>query len=564
MSSMKLRSKIRAPVRYGEDEEERSRRTSLRKSTDDTPDDTSELEVLGKPRSQKRRRTNTVPFNPNLPPAAFPTLDRPEQKHDSTSITSSQRPANSHVSSPPSSTEAPMNDVPLNELENHFASNNMDNPVYARNMNNMAQTTRADIEDTAAMETSDSDEWTTPPDAEQVLLDKIPNPEWNDLHPAMQVEIIENAMKHHDWRRICNMFGLGADERMDFMQVLDTRNKQIERENKRLETMRRKQRNALMGLDNSELRRFAPPPQLILKRITRQATRGLIVTKYTDLLMCEAHEFLKARQFLHQHGLPREYAGNWGDSLVVLQDSVADSSGPDKFEWSEHIRFSPPPKEIKNPLILPHDPIIDAKSRFIESAGLAGTVNPKDLVRPPDSPEPILDWDKYFPRIRDGLWDTQEPRPGGRVKLNIGPEKAAQIQAHEDPDEDRGHGHVTPDRREVYKKQAMQGFPSASSPPETPVETPSKPSRSTRIAGTFPNWPARPISRVLPSHSESQAKYVRDIQRVQLERLEAEAQALRRRQPPRSSRQVENGVGVEKEVVSAVVHAPLGALTIEN
>ncbi|KAJ5135434.1 uncharacterized protein N7515_004712 [Penicillium bovifimosum] len=581
MSGMRLRNSVRAPARYGEFDEE-PRRSSLRNTNDDSFDDSMELDESGRPRSlNKRPMPITVPFNPNLPPAAFPTLDNPGPNRGSTSsalrpsrqnraVNESQNDSRAGPRSPGTDegilvdAVAPtvMNEALLSQIEDHVASNNMDNPVYARNMN-MAQTTRANIEGTEGMETSDSDsdESTFAPDVTQALLDKIPNPEWEDLHRAMQVEIIENAMKHYDWRQICNMLGLGPDERTEFMQNLDTRNRQIERENKKLEIMRRKQRSALMRIDNSDLRLFDPPPQLVLKRITRENMRGMIATKYTDLLLCQTHEFLKARQFLKQHGLPREYAGDWGDSLVVLRDSVADSSEHDKFEWREHVRFSPPPEEIENPMVPTHDPITNARSTFIRSAGLAGTVNPRDLVRPSGDPEPILDWKKHFPRDRNS-WVTQWPRRGGMVKLKIGPEKAAQIQDREDTLE--AYGYVPP-RWDVYKTQAMQGFP-PSSPAESPspVETPSKPSRNTRPGQPLLIPPAGPISRVLPHHSESQAKYVQNIQKVQVERLEAVAQAMRGQDTLQPPRRADKGVGVGMRAVSAIIPPHLGAHSIEN
>jgi hypothetical protein len=190
MSGMKLRDSIRAPVRYGEDEDETQRRASLRHTNDDSFDDSIELGESGQPRPQKRRRTNTVPFNPNLPPAAFPTLDRSQPGRESTSKTSRQKRAvndnrtDSHASGdllPPSTDGGMLVDsvvptgidgVPLSQLENHIASNNMDNPVYARNVN-MAQRTSADIEGTESMETSESDSDDSSPDATQALLDMV-------------------------------------------------------------------------------------------------------------------------------------------------------------------------------------------------------------------------------------------------------------------------------------------------------------------------------------------------------------------------------------------------------
>ena len=188
MSGMRLRDSIRAPRRYGEDEYETISRISLRQGYVDSFDDSMELGESGRPRPQKRRRLNTVPFNPNLPPAAFPSLSRPQPGHDSTTGRnhadgdSQQSMQGSQVAPDPncdgSTTIVPlpppgMEGVPIDQLENHLASNNMDNPVYARNVN-MAHMTGMDaapgFEDMGISPDSDDD---SPPDATQVLLDAV-------------------------------------------------------------------------------------------------------------------------------------------------------------------------------------------------------------------------------------------------------------------------------------------------------------------------------------------------------------------------------------------------------
>lgn len=189
MSGMKLRDSIRAPVRYGEDEYETPSQISLRHGYDDSFDDSIELGESGRPRPQKRRRLNIVPFNPNLPPAAFPSLSRPQAGRDSIASAQNRGVGDSQqhmktsdvtlplrnagttptVPSPPSETER----VPMDQLDNHIASNNMDNPVYARNVN-VARMTRADAppatEDMVTSPDSDDDPL---PDASQVLLDAV-------------------------------------------------------------------------------------------------------------------------------------------------------------------------------------------------------------------------------------------------------------------------------------------------------------------------------------------------------------------------------------------------------
>ncbi|KAJ5228099.1 hypothetical protein N7489_008807 [Penicillium chrysogenum] len=554
MSGMRLRDSIRAPQRYGEDEYETPSRVSLRHGYDDSFDDSMELGESGRPRPQKRRRLNTVPFNPNLPPAAFPSLSRPQSGRDSTTSAQNRGDGDSQQNTQGSqvgpelhgdgsTTAGPlppsgMNGVPINQFENHLASNNMDNPVYARNVNVARMTGMNAALGSEDMDTSADSDDDQLPDATQVLIDAIPNPKWKDLHMAMQVEIVENTMKYHNWRRVCDILDLGPDDRKQLMEVISIRNKQIHRENKRLEQMRRKQRDVLMKIDNSKLKRFKPPPQLVLKRIARETNRNLVLTKYTDLFMCQAHEVLKARQYLHQHGLPRRYAGDWGDCLVVLRESE-NSHEPDKFEWKENMRFTPPPNEMETS----DDPVMDetnsAKSAFIQSIGTNGTMNPKDLIRSNTDPDPIMDWGKYYERNPDSSWDTTKTRLGGMVKVNVGPRNAAQIQPYK-------QAGVTP---QGLSSQA-QGTAMTEPPlPESPPETPSKGPRN----GAQPVFkrPARPFTRVLTGNwssagsnsSESHLKYQRSIQQAKLERVEAEAEAMRRRYNYQPNLRV-NGVGV--------------------
>lgn len=382
----------------------------------------------------------------------------------------------------------------------------------------------------------------------------------------MQVEIVENTMKHHTWRRVCDLLGLGPEERAKFMDVLGIRNKQIERENKRLEQMRRKQRNALMNIDNSDLKRFQPPPQLVLKRIARETTRSLVVTKYTDLLMCQAHDVLKARQYLHQHGLPRRYAGDWGDSLVVLRESEDSTQEPDKFEWEENLRFIPPPQETQDPMNPFADPVSNAKSAFIQSFGPRGTMNPRDLVRRSSDPEPIVDWSKYFERNPDSSWNTQrvrhEGRHGGLLKVNVGTHRAAEIQQYDETGV-RPQGWPLPRRQLVSGKQM-------SSPPASPGETPSKPPRGGPAQPSF-QLPSRPFSRVLSgtrrlaalAPSESQSRFQEKMHQARLERMQAHTKELRRKYNLTPALRVD-GVGVGMRAPSRDTQPLSASHLVEN
>lgn len=88
-----------------------------------------------------------VEFDPNLPPAAFPTLDIQRERRlsyargihgrDSLPSNDSSRVLGSSCRGGQDGDEAEQADsqeVPLDHLENYAASNGVHNPVYARNM----------------------------------------------------------------------------------------------------------------------------------------------------------------------------------------------------------------------------------------------------------------------------------------------------------------------------------------------------------------------------------------------------------------------------------------------
>ncbi|KAJ5351468.1 hypothetical protein N7452_000442 [Penicillium brevicompactum] len=427
MSPMKLRETIRVPVRYGETDFDMKDQGSLRPGDGEADDeDWTEPGVSARPRSHKRHNPNTVPYNPNLPPAAFPSINIPhagpapntpelqsrvqsrskrkrarENGTESRPVTLPIRGADASDTSSMSPSES--EGVPMDQLENHIASNNMDNPTYARNVR-FARNAPSSSEDLTTRLDSDDEL----PDATQVLLEKIPNPEWKDVHPAIQVELFENMMDDYNHYALLRVLGIGKQEYDKLMEFRLIRNKQILRENERLEVMRAKQRNALMAIDNSDLKMFVPPPHLVLKRIARETNKSLIKkSKHTDLMMCQSHDLLKARH------------------LVVMQESEEDGPDPDKFEWNEELNFTPPTP--------PRDPAQEQTHqdnlRFVNSFG-RGFVDPSVLVKRGTDQEPVVDWGKHFERRNGDSFDTQRPR-SKIVKLKIGRENAATIWHYE-------------------------------------------------------------------------------------------------------------------------------------
>ncbi|KAJ5301373.1 hypothetical protein N7508_006236 [Penicillium antarcticum] len=468
MSGMKLRDNIRAPTRYGEGEgpEIPTPRSALRMRLDEGDDDNMELSDLGRPRPVKKRSSTSKPFNPNLPPAAFPSLDRPQTNPQLRrlilNLPVGKRQSGFRLppapTSDPSSAAAAIADmprqrrrvkwapttvdhVPLDSLENHVVSNNESNPVYVRNMAMMAKAALRDPMDTSDeeqdMSMSDNEDL---PDPTQLLLDKIPNPKWSELNSALQVEMVDRAMRNMTWRTVCTKLKLGPRDHQKLSDYMDTRNKQIERENKRMEEMRNKQRAVLMNIDNSDTKLFAPPPQLVLQRIMRQVTRESLLdgTNYTDLMLCTSGDVLAARQYLHQHGFPRSWAGDWGDGMVELHESADDCQDPDEFHWKDNLTVTAPFDGSKHLV----SPAVQDRTEFIHDVGLSSSrlIDPRALIRNSADADPTQDWRRYFdhwyPDPQDLTGTSPESsrtttRHQGIVNLKVGRQKAAQIQQYE-------------------------------------------------------------------------------------------------------------------------------------
>lgn len=138
---MRLRTTIRPPTRYGEGvspdstaELLQSIRSGREQSTGEGTPVPEQVTTNVRHRPEPLR-PRIVEFNPNLPPASFPTLNepRPSGQHGV-----GRRLGNANVNT--ASQSAIGRDMLVNGqyFENHIASNNLQNPTYARNVRAMA------------------------------------------------------------------------------------------------------------------------------------------------------------------------------------------------------------------------------------------------------------------------------------------------------------------------------------------------------------------------------------------------------------------------------------------
>ncbi|KAJ5806628.1 uncharacterized protein N7503_004230 [Penicillium pulvis] len=472
MGGMNLRTKIRAPMRYGESSEESPTAAlleSMRRSRAETTegiqdsDNPHESHPFQRKLNVEFERKSIIDFDPNLPPAAFPTVEITKAtlstkttmaicEYSAGSLSFSQRP---------NQDDDDVDQATLNDIENHVASNNELNPVYLKNMAIMAGQVHDSVQYKNAgldFEDSDLDE---PKDASVVLGEKvnlrslssddsfalrkptnpmnssrqISDPTWADIVPHMQVEIVENMFKDGmSWKHIYTRLEIPRKGRNKFKVFLETRNQQMRREDRNLAKMRENQLRALMRIDNSDIKTNDVPHQLVLRRSFGKATQESMSDRIPDFFLCQAADVLAGRQYLARRSLPRSLAGAWDHSLVALRKLDDEASfEPEQFEWKEDLTLAPELSDEIEMLRNGDNPILRTKRGYIQCVPGKGTVYIRDLDLKPGDEQPTVDWRKYFPYCKpipdDQVQDLElYGQSDGLVRLAIGPGGAAQIQ----------------------------------------------------------------------------------------------------------------------------------------
>ncbi|KAF7113702.1 hypothetical protein CNMCM5793_003058 [Aspergillus hiratsukae] len=327
---MRLRDSIRPPERFN-----------------------SELFITPSPkrtlREPRRPRTpHFIDYNPNLPSAAFPTLDPADLsqlrtgQQDRTGVEQNgvteavQRDASSidfHGSdTEDKETWEKLEDISIDYLEDLIASNGELNPIYVRNMKIMATADETTSSSDIDMEDSDPDEPMTDIDGRHAeCLRFNHDPKWSDLSSTLQAEIAINLSQHYRWSTVYSRLGLGEKEREELQELIRHRDHQVAMEDSALRAMRAKQLRALLRIDNSSASRNRIPHKLVFRKISRKTTQRLRGKIETDYLLCEVGELLNARRFLQRLGIERHYAGEWSGRIVTWP-RAQDASDADRRE----------------------------------------------------------------------------------------------------------------------------------------------------------------------------------------------------------------------------------------
>ncbi|GAQ41813.1 hypothetical protein AtubIFM55763_002822 [Aspergillus tubingensis] len=326
---MQLRNRIRPPERFNQDQFY-------------SPCTQRSLRV-----PQNQDYIQSTQFDPNLPPAAFPTLDhlsppslrdkengrwkgqeadlskRPrEQEKDGENTENKRvRGAGPGVQTrPPASSQS------------CFLSNGDFNPVYRKNMTILANVGRESSIERYLMDSDMDEAMTDAPDEEDIeapsATASVRHCKWSDLSPQIQVEIIDNMLQEFDWPTICHLLGLTAEEREETQQKIRQRDRQDKQEDIQLQDMRERQLRALLRVDNTKSGHNRVPHQGIFSKISRQVSGKLQNQIDSDISMCQQSELLDAKLFLRTRGLDCKYAGEWGNGTSAWQALEDDDIEP--------------------------------------------------------------------------------------------------------------------------------------------------------------------------------------------------------------------------------------------
>ncbi|KAE8380538.1 hypothetical protein BDV26DRAFT_131096 [Aspergillus bertholletiae] len=422
MTTMRLRDSIRRPERY----ESEHFYTSLGQ----------------KPLRQHRNITHPpyIDFDPNLPPAAFPTLNFPRpavpeaekggqrkregDANDGNTPQHSHGQPGHHVETKNSKeTGVDLEDIPIDQVKNYIASNGDLNLVYVKNMATITDADPSSASNYLHRETDGIK-------IHNEDASMIPSPKWSDLCPGMKVEIFDNLLQRHSWIIACHKLGLSREEQEEVEEDIAARDKQMEREELQMKNMRRRQLKALLKIDNSA-RYLQDSHQFVFRKISREATGHLQKRTRPDYLMCHSKEVMNARRYLYQHGLDPRYAGDWDNSISPAHPSGT-GQGQDmsdigkQVDCAQYVELATDATDDDRMDFAFDPPLIPDKQSFINTIGTAALASPEDMTLCRGNLNTAPRWLNLL--YRHSICNYQPAfRENKLVCLKIGRERAAQI-----------------------------------------------------------------------------------------------------------------------------------------
>ncbi|KAI9038787.1 uncharacterized protein KD926_010243 [Aspergillus affinis] len=417
---MKLRSSIRPPKRFNSEEFECPY---------------SEVNLRRTPKSIER--PPIIEFNPNLPPAAFPTLDKPRPPGSNDDKIDNGQDS--------SDEEMEFEDLAFTEIENLKASNGPLNPIYLRNMALMANAGRGSHMDFLDLQESFGDRIDNGFDgglSESAPI--LPDPQWRDILMSLKVEIFGNLLQSCSWSHACIRLGLSVRDQVELRGAWTERDKQLDYEDEQLEKMREDRLRALMRIDNSLLNRDQHSIWTLFCKTRRQARHNIQVQQREsckNFFMCNTDEIAIAKRFLEKWGLSPKLVGEWCNTIPVVEGPDGEESDSDDLE-PRTLKWNLKPTGIDisglQPGIAPPRNNATASNKpTVSTASKVSLINDIHGFGPSTSARQMdASW------LRSGVvnsvsrWinaPSQPTWPNGLVNLNIGMQRAAQVQPTTEP-----------------------------------------------------------------------------------------------------------------------------------
>ncbi|WEW56660.1 hypothetical protein PRK78_002108 [Emydomyces testavorans] len=366
-----------------------------------------------------------VDYNPNHPPAAFPTLDNPvpeslrreREKDEEMKNRTKYRGRGVRMAKIRSGRfgTAGSNTLQLQGGINKRFNGCEIADVDMNDDNDDGNTTELaedDVPDMCDMETSDEDEESILEDEDEddtsgreygINPAHFQNVQWRDLSPILQTEIIENLSLVYQWPHIAILLHLSSEDQKAAAEHAAARREQAANENEHLKEMQEKQLKALLRIDNSALKKSRVPAQLVFRKISKQHLRDAKVHPDPDYLMSTAKEVIAAKCYLRRVGLDPGFAGEWKCDLAAIQQPsginpsgveeliwTLDSNHPDGIEQDTGAaigRQNTPPPSLSRRIKTPKPkktgitPRVTPKVRFINTLGVHGAIVPQNSTQ---------------------------------------------------------------------------------------------------------------------------------------------------------------------------------------
>ncbi|KAG5293000.1 lymphocyte-specific helicase, SNF2 family helicase/ATPase PasG [Histoplasma ohiense] len=423
-----------------------------------------------------------VDFNPNLPPAAFPTIDTqqppkcPAQEAPQSSrdrIGSMQERSGANYFGHENITNCQCNasrergmagkgEVSMVDVGDDFSSSvpgklnlqvSCDCVNYPNELENSEHGTRSSMN----LSDDENDVGIGAYEAAGMSAGALQEIKWSDISPILQTEIFENLRSVCDYRQAVEALRLSPSEQIKMIEHSSARKEQVQRENAKLNEMRTKQLRALLRMDNSYLRTQKVPGQLVFRNISK---KFLDTTAHSgpDYSMSQASDILIARKYLRSLGLDPMFAGEWSNNLVAI--TTTGMTGADEgFEWSgefpvaeeanisehgdtecesnpdsetatgasSHSDCSPPPKRLRTV-----DPSLNAAQHLLyhrreSSIPRAGTLRSLPFRTLSDKAE-SCQWRQPSRPFQNTFSQSSPLRRESVVRLKVGSQGAARIQ----------------------------------------------------------------------------------------------------------------------------------------